>query len=306
LTHEAKLAFWQAARSGPEQARSLVEAGNGIYRETVERDKTNDHRRVNEQIEWAQELIHLSRLGVTPAPGLAAELLEVAERSLDTHVCPGCPAYFSEVKAESLLLTGDEEYRTNREAGIKRWQASRQYADRGVELFRQSGFAEIEDLLRITEEVNRRLEMANRPRGVFLSHRATDKDMVREFKKILSILKFEPWLDEDAMHAGVPLEDTLLEGLKRSCAAVFFITPSFKESSYLDSEIRYALMEWRERPEHFAIIPLVFRDEAGREGSVPPLLRQFVYKKPVSHLDALRELVLALPLDPTTPDWKIS
>jgi TIR domain len=306
LTHEAKLAFWQAVRSEPEEAQRLVAAGNELYREALRRDKTNDHRRVNEQIEWAQELIHLSRSGVVSVTGLAEELLEVAERSLDTHVCPACPAYFSEVKAESLLLRGDKEYWTNREAGISRWQACRRYADRGIELFRQYGFAEIGDMLRIVEEVDRRLEMADRPRRVFLSHRATDKDLVREFRDVLRVLKFEPWLDDDAMHAGVPLEEALLEGLKGSCAAVFFITPSFKESSYLDSEIRYALMEWRKRPKDFTIIPLVFRDNDGREGSVPPLLQQFVYKKPVSHLDALKELVLALPLDPTTPEWKIS
>ena len=42
-------------------------------------------------------------------------------------------------------------------------------------------------------------QMSNR---VFLSHRGKDKELVRKFKRILELLGFDPWLDEDAMPAG--------------------------------------------------------------------------------------------------------
>jgi hypothetical protein len=47
------------------------------------------------------------------------------------------------------------------------------------------------------------------PTKIFLSHPGIDKPLVREFRETLELLGLEPWLHEDAMPAGVPLERAL-------------------------------------------------------------------------------------------------
>jgi hypothetical protein len=72
-----------------------------------------------------------------------------------------------------------------------------------------------------------------------LSHKGADKPRVRRFAIVLKELGFDAWLDEDAMTAGTELHRGILQGFKDSCAAVFFITPNFKDESYLRSEVNY-------------------------------------------------------------------
>ena len=60
---------------------------------------------------------------------------------------------------------------------------------------------------------------------IFLSHKDCDKPLVRRFMSALRSIGFDPWLDEEAMPAGSHLDHSILQGLKESCAAVFFITP---------------------------------------------------------------------------------
>jgi hypothetical protein len=42
----------------------------------------------------------------------------------------------------------------------------------------------------------------------------------------------------------------------------------------------------------------------GTEGTIPELLKIYVWKKPRTHLDALREIVRALPISPGQVDWR--
>lgn len=139
---------------------------------------------------------------------------------------------------------------------------------------------------------------------VFLSHKGVDKEFVNEFKKTLELLGYLPWLDEDAMPAGVTLERALLGGMQGSCGVVFFITPSFKDQGYLETEIDYAMQEKRTKGDKFAIIALQFVDEHGNMGEIPELLKRFLWKKPRNQLDALREIVRALPIVPGIVDWR--
>ncbi len=141
------------------------------------------------------------------------------------------------------------------------------------------------------------------PMKIFLSHKGIDKPRVREFKDTLSLLGFEPWFDEDALSAGDKRDRGLLQGLKESCAAVFFITPSFKDEKYLASEIDYAIDEKNEKGDNFAIITLVF-EENGQKGQVPDLLRTYVWKEPKTDLEALREIIKALPVKVGDVNWK--
>jgi hypothetical protein len=139
---------------------------------------------------------------------------------------------------------------------------------------------------------------------VFLSHKGIDKNDVTEYKATLALLGYDPWFDEDAMPAGTPLERGLLQGMRDSCAVVFFITPSFKDEGYLETEINYAIQEKRQKGDRFAVITLQFVGADGKIGEIPELLKTYVWKKPKSTLEALREILRALPVVATTVDWR--
>jgi hypothetical protein len=138
------------------------------------------------------------------------------------------------------------------------------------------------------------------PMKVFLSHRNPDKPLVRDFKETLLALGFEPWIDEDALRAGAELERGILKGLKDSCAAVFFITPNFVDEHYLATEIDYAIAEKRAKGDRFAIITLVF----GENIQIPDLLKRYVWKKPATHLEAIRDILKALPIQVGNIYWR--
>jgi hypothetical protein len=147
------------------------------------------------------------------------------------------------------------------------------------------------------------MEMGLCPMRIFLSHKGADKPMVREFKLTLEELGFDTWIDEDAMAAGVELERAILQGFKDSCAAVFFVTPSFQDKSYLSTEVNYAIQEKRAKSEHFAIVTIVF-SEGSRKGVVPDLLKQYVWKEPESKIEAFREILRAIPIKVGQIQWK--
>lgn len=145
---------------------------------------------------------------------------------------------------------------------------------------------------------------SNEAKKVFLSHKGVDKEMVRDFKQTLELIGYEPWLDEDAMVAGTSLERGILQGMKDSCGAVFFLTPSFRDEGYLKSEVDYAVREQRKKGDRFAIIALQFVDANGQEGTIPELIDNLVWKKPKTQLEALREVIRALPVKSGTVDWR--
>jgi TIR domain len=138
---------------------------------------------------------------------------------------------------------------------------------------------------------------------IFLSHKGVDKEKVIDFKKTLKLLGYHPWLDEDAMPAGTSLERGLLRGMKDSCAVIFFITPSFKDEGFLQTEVDYAIAEKRRKGDKFAIISLQF-DNDGQTGEIPELLKPYVWKKPKTLLDAVREIIRALPITVGSVDWR--
>jgi hypothetical protein len=148
------------------------------------------------------------------------------------------------------------------------------------------------------------LAMGLSPMKVFLSHKGADKAFVRDYKETLSCLGFDPWIDEDALNAGDELERGILQGFKDSCAAVFFITPHFIDENYLATEVDYAIAEKRAKGNKFSIITLLFSRD-GKKGKVPELLRRYVWKEPQSDLQALREILLALPVSVDDVYWKM-
>ena len=119
-----------------------------------------------------------------------------------------------------------------------------------------------------------------------------------EFKETLELLGFAPWFAEDAMAAGAELHRSIERGMQESCAAVFFLTPAFKDHGVLRNEINYATGRKTKLEDEFAIVTLVFRAEGDgpSEPAVPPLLRAYVWKEPTNDLEALREILKAIPL----------
>jgi len=106
------------------------------------------------------------------------------------------------------------------------------------------------------------------------------------------------------MPAGAELHRAIQQGFRDSCAAVFFITPSFKDEAYLRGEINHAVAEKTAKGDRFAIVSLSFPDENGARVKPPDLLHSYVWKEPNSHLDALKEILRALPLSVGTPFWR--
>ena len=80
----------------------------------------------------------------------------------------------------------------------------------------------------------------------------------------LEFLGLSPWIDED-MPAGTELERELQQGMKQSCASVFFVTPSYVDEKYLRAEVNYAIAEKRERDASFAIITLLLPGKGRRK-----------------------------------------
>lgn len=141
------------------------------------------------------------------------------------------------------------------------------------------------------------------PVRIFLSHKGADKPLVREFKNTLEMLGFSPWLDEDAMSAGAELERSILKGFEDSCAAIFFVTPNYKDENFLASEVDYAIQEKRKKGDKFSIITLVYQEE-DCTGDVPALLHRYVWKQPKNDMEALREILKALPIQTGDVYWK--
>lgn len=131
---------------------------------------------------------------------------------------------------------------------------------------------------------------------IFMSHKGADKPKVRLYKKTLEVMGFDVWLDEDAMPAGTALHKGILQGFKDSCAAVFFITPNYVDEGFLETEVNYAITEKMSKGDTFSIITLVFSDTDGKTGEVPELLKTYVWKQPTTDLEALQEILKALPI----------
>jgi hypothetical protein len=141
------------------------------------------------------------------------------------------------------------------------------------------------------------------PQKIFLSHNGVDKPRVREFFEVLRAFGFDPWLDEDAMKAGAVLERAIRKGFTDSCAAVFFVTPHYKDEEYIASEINYAIEEKRTKKERFTLITIVLPNK-GEQPEIPVLLRPYVWKTPRSDLEALLEIINALPIETANFCWR--
>lgn len=130
---------------------------------------------------------------------------------------------------------------------------------------------------------------------IFLSHKGINKDIVRQYRDVLSAAGLRPWMDESDLSAGNALVRALSEGMADSCAAVFFVTPEYQDTGYLRSEIDDALAQKVARGDGFALITLAIADEHGKRGKVPEPLAKYIWKEPNTHLEGVKFILEALP-----------
>lgn len=141
---------------------------------------------------------------------------------------------------------------------------------------------------------------------IFLSHKGADKATVRLYYRALRSAGFRPWLDEEDMPAGINPDRGIRQGLKDSCAVIFFLTPDFKDDKFLKDEINYAKEEERQKGDRFTIISLIV-PETNKSGkpNIPDLLHQYVWIQEESHLASLSktfEALLPIRLRGSTPN----
>jgi hypothetical protein len=138
---------------------------------------------------------------------------------------------------------------------------------------------------------------------IFLSHKTADKSLVRDFAATLRQLGFDPWLDEEEIVASKNLHRSIMDGMRSSCAAIFFVTPNFVDEKYIGNEINYAVAEKTARGDDFSIITILLEID-GVRGTVPPVLQEYVWKEPKSQLECLRDIIRALPVCVGSVYWR--
>ena len=143
----------------------------------------------------------------------------------------------------------------------------------------------------------------DRCQRIFMSHKGADKPLVREYSEVLKTLGFDPWLDEDDMPAGTELHRGIIDGFHLSCAAIFFITPRFKDDKYLRQEINYAISEKLKKDKKFAIISVELPED-GQTVKIPRLLEPYVYIQHASQLNVLKRILKALPITVGAVGWR--
>ncbi len=133
--------------------------------------------------------------------------------------------------------------------------------------------------------------MGIKPNKIFLSHKSANKDFVRNVNTSLKSIGYSTWFDEESMNAGANLNRAIMKGFAESCSVVFFITPEFKDEKHIGNEIDHAVDEKLNRPEEFEIITIVVGD-----CPVPKILSKYVWKNVNTEIEALTEIVKALPI----------
>lgn len=129
---------------------------------------------------------------------------------------------------------------------------------------------------------------------IFLSHKSVDKELVRKVATALDLTGLSPWLDERDMSAGAHLERSLAAAFRESFAAVFFVTSSYEDAGFLSTEVDYAIREKRARGE-FAIITVRISAPNEKPPEIPILLQSYVWKDARDGLEALIEILRAIP-----------
>jgi len=291
-THRAKYSLLKARSETGETRRRLLKDADALYQAAIDDEPHQEHRRVNKYIEWASRLIAAASHGMTDDFKQIEGLLETAHRSLDTHVCDSCRAYYFQTIAELTKLKGDLIFNADRRAALQEWSEAEGYFEQSLQLYTTMKHHFLGEVKKEMDTLRGQIANESKPEMIFLSHKGVDKAMVRRFYVVLEELGFKPWLDEKQLTAGSRIHRDIQRGFKQSCACVFFVTEAFKDEKYLEAEIDFANTEFIERgEENFRIITILFGG-----ATVPEPLKRWVYKNCQFELEALLEILRALPI----------
>lgn len=295
LAHRAWLRFRDAHEAHSwEECLAAIQEGNELYNSALERHDTENHRRVNLLTEWADQLIALLVFQRLPETKTLVRCLKVARSGLDTHDCDPCRGYFCVTQARYRRACGDLLFNALPSEALRQWRLGRVSCEESIRAYSAVGHYLVREPHALKEALLKRIEMMERPKLIFLSHRHVDKELVRRFARLLKVLGFEPWLDEVANEPWENPSRGINKGMRQSCACVFFITPRFSDDKYVRDEISLALRLRTELGEdNFRVIPLVF----GSNTPVPEILADSTtYHAFENELEAFEHLVKWLPV----------
>jgi len=305
MTHEAKATLHLADPSSPESFELAIQDAIGKYQQAIEREIADDERRFNFMVELAQELTLLSARTEYTAPlESASAVLDAALPSLNAHACYRCRGYYEYVRAQWYACAAHARLETSAPEVPGLLHRAVGHAERSAKELAPMQHPLGDVARELQEDLQREAILAARPKRVFLSHAGADKPLVRRVHRALSVVGYEPWLDDEDMVAGTRLFGGIKAGLAASCAAVFFVTDEFEDDRYIRQEVDWALEQKISRGDEFAIITLLFPGASTER--IPEVLRTYVWKEPEFEVDALTELIRALPVRPGTPHWPIS
>lgn len=180
LTHKGQVAYRSAATTAEDRDTALhwIRTGDELYRQAIHRDRFDEHRRVNEQLEWASELVSAYKLLGGDLLDQAEAVLQEASYALNAHNCERCPGFFHFVRGRCHLARGDNIADHDHRRARQHWDAGRKAADQSLAFYRHVGYGGTHELEVLVETTRNRLLEVDKPRKVFLSHKGVDKDML--------------------------------------------------------------------------------------------------------------------------------
>jgi hypothetical protein len=306
MSFRGKLLFREAEACSREKRKEKIESGIDLYNKAIYLQRTEDHLRVNLQIELCEFLLGLLNKEKDDFKCLSVviqEYLDLAYSDLGSHPCSACRGYYYRMRAQHNRKISSAQRRFDHQSAIESLKRASCDIARADAEWKNMGEQHRSLIVEELEEIKQDLKYMTKPRRIFLSHAGANKGMVRRHRQLLETLRYEPWMDERDMKAGATLLRAILDGLQNSCAAVFFITDEFKDERWIAQEIDYAI-DRKINDDSFSIITLVFRSDGKEPPRVPDLLRRYVWKDVYDEIEGMKEIIEALPLAPTIPIWR--
>jgi hypothetical protein len=108
---------------------------------------------------------------------------------------------------------------------------------------------------------------------VFLCHSKRDSTVVSEIRGRLTEAGITSWIDDEHLKPGVPVTQTIEQGLRSSRFLLACVSANFAESAWAQREFRTVLHLDVKRREQSSILLLMLNDDEDRDDVVPFLAR---------------------------------
>lgn len=120
--------------------------------------------------------------------------------------------------------------------GSRRFNSMTLLDDNTVDIAMDSlfAFAEIEEL----EKLGYYMNPFGKEKEVFISHSSKDKKDVEKLLPFINGMNLPVWFDKYNIDVGQSIVDKVQDGVKNSCAVIFWITDNFLESKWCKKEMQ--------------------------------------------------------------------